>query len=299
MNFVIFQFAGGNVFFLGAGLLAISLALLARLRGIVARSFGRALFLVGCAGIACSGTPLNRWIYLALGSLAVACLIACEAPRTARFSRIRAMIGVLFCTTMAGVWVSEGLHRVAPKIRISSSQPVYVAGDSVSAGVGSGTKLWPEVLGDSTKLKVVNLAKAGATASSTMRQATAIGPGHSLVLLEIGGNDILGGTNPKDFRAALDALLSRLTSDGHQVVMFELPLPPFCNAYGEAQRSLARRYGISMIPKTCLANVFAKQDATTDGIHLTQAGQTALAGAVEKMLVVRPDADRGPATMSP
>jgi hypothetical protein len=54
-----------------------------------------------------------------------------------------------------------------------------------------------------------------------------------------------------------------------------------------------------MIPKTCLANVFAKKDATTDGIHLTQAGQTALAGAVEKMLVVWPDADRGPATMSP
>jgi len=287
------------MFFLGIGLLAISLALLARLRGIVARSFGRALFLFGCAGIACSGTPLNRWIYLALGSLAGACLIVCESPRTARFSRIRAMIGVLFCAAIAGVCVSEALHRVVPKIHISSSQRIYVVGDSVSAGVDSGPKHWPAILGDSTKLDVVNLAKAGATASSALRQATAIGPGHSLVLLEIGGNDILGATNPKDFRAALDALLSRLMSDGHQVVMFELPLPPFCNAYGETQRLLARKYGISMIPKTCLANVFAKKDATSDGIHLTQAGQAALAGAVEKMLAVRRSVDGGPASISP
>jgi lysophospholipase L1-like esterase len=232
------------------------------------------------------GNALNRWIYLALGSLAIVCLILCELPLAARFSRIRVMMGVLFCAAMAGVCVSEGLHRVVPKIRISSSQRVYVVGDSVSAGVDSGTKLWPEILGDSTKLKVVNLAKAGATASTAMRQATAIGAGHAIVLLEIGGNDILGGTNPADFRTALDGLLSRLISDGHQVVMFELPLPPFCNAYGEAQRSLARKYGIRLIPKSCLANVFAKKDATTDGIHLTQAGQATLARAVEKMILV-------------
>jgi acyl-CoA thioesterase-1 len=182
--------------------------------------------------------------------------------------------------------VSECLHRVVPRIRISSSERIYVVGDSVSAGIGAGIRLWPEILGGSTKLEVVNLAKAGATVSSALRQAEAIPAGHSFVLLEIGGNDIIGETNPADFRAALDALLSRLASDGHEVAIFEMPLPPFRNVYGEIQRALARRYGIPLIPKTCLANVFARSGATTDGIHLTQLGQEALAEQVGRMLVI-------------
>jgi acyl-CoA thioesterase-1 len=297
VNFVIFQFAGGNVFFLGSLLLAGSLLLLARLKGMMARSFGRALFLIGFAGVACSGTPLDRWIYWALGSMAITCLILCESPRGAFLSRFGAMTLLLFCAALVGVCVSEWLHRIAPGIRVSSSQRVYVVGDSVSAGVGAGVRLWPEILGDSTKLKVVNLAKAGATASSALRQAKAIASGRSLVLLEIGGNDVIGETNPADFHAALDALLSRFASDGHEVAMFELPLPPFHNAYGEIQRALARRYGFPLIPKTCLANVFARSDATTDGIHLTQLGQEALAEAVRGMLVIEataPRIDAGP-----
>jgi acyl-CoA thioesterase-1 len=287
VNFVIFQFAGGNVFFLAAALLAASLLLLSRLRGIMARSLGRALFLIGFAGVACSGTPLHRWIYWTLGSFAIVCLVLCELPPQTPLSKWRTSIALLFCAASAGVCVSEASHRVMPKIQVSPAQRIYVIGDSVSAGVGAGIKPWPEILGGATKLEVVNLAKPGATASSALSQARAISPAHALVLLEIGGNDILGETNPADFRAALDTLLARLTADGREVAMFELPLPPFCNAYGETQRLLARKYGIPLIPKACLAKVFAEKDATSDGIHLTQFGQTMLADAVRKMLVIR------------
>jgi len=286
VNFVIFQFAGGNAFFAGVALLASSLLLLSRARGVVARGCGRALLIVGLVIVASSGTPLNRWLYLALGLLAIVCLLLCELPPAAALSKRRAMITLVFCAVLAGVCVSEWRHRVAPKIQVSSSQRIYVVGDSVSAGVGSGIKLWPEILGYSTKLEVVNLAQAGATAATALRQAKAITSAHSLVLLEIGGNDILGATNPAEFRAALDALLSQLKSDGHDVIMFELPLPPFCNAYGETQRGLAHKYGVPLIPKTVLANVFARKDATMDGIHLTQPGHEALARSVGKMLVI-------------
>ena len=119
-----------------------------------------------------------------------------------------------------------------------------------------------------------------------MRQVDGIIAANSLVFIEIGGNDILGDRNPAEFRFALDALLARVTSAGHEVAMFELPLPPFANAFGNTQRLLARKHGVFLIPKTLLANVFGAEDATTDGIHLTQAGQDALARGVRGMLAI-------------
>ena len=54
-----------------------------------------------------------------------------------------------------------------------------------------------------------------------------------MIVVEIGGNDILGGTPAKQFERDLDQLLSVLAvQENRQVLMFELPLPPFYNAYG-------------------------------------------------------------------
>jgi acyl-CoA thioesterase-1 len=59
--------------------------------------------------------------------------------------------------------------------------------------------------------------------------------------------------------------------------MFELPLLPLKNSFGRAQRTLARKYGVRLIPKRFLTNVFAIPGSTSDGLHFTQAGHLALA----------------------
>src|SRR5437764_1030097 len=84
---------------------------------------------------------------------------------------------------------------------------------------------------------------------------TLIAGSGSLVLAEIGGNDILGDTGPEAFGRGLDALLGRLRAGGRTVVMLELPLPPSYNRYGEAQRRLARRHGAFLVPKRVLLGV--------------------------------------------
>ena len=66
--------------------------------------------------------------------------------------------------------------------------------------------------------------------------------------------------------------------------MFELPLPPFYHEFGRIQRSLARKYGVALIPKRVLLSVLAGSDSTVDTIHLTQAGQRRMAASVWRLL---------------
>ena len=53
-----------------------------------------------------------------------------------------------------------------------------------------------------------------------------------LVLIEIGGNDLLMGVSSSEYGRALDALLSKVAAPNRTVVMFELPLLPNKIAYG-------------------------------------------------------------------
>jgi acyl-CoA thioesterase-1 len=125
------------------------------------------------------------------------------------------------------------------------------------------------VLGDLTQMKVVNLAAAGATLETAMYQANKITSTNALILVEIGGNDLLGHTDSHTFYTQLDRLLGGLRGKKSRLVMFELPLLPFWNTYGRDQRILAEKYDVTLIPKNCLVEVFAGKGNTIDGLHLT------------------------------
>jgi lysophospholipase L1-like esterase len=143
------------------------------------------------------------------------------------------------------------------------------------------------VLSDSTALRVVNLARSGSTVETAYAQLARISTEAALVIVEIGGNDFFGETDAQTFRMHLDRLLSELQAHHHRVVMFELPLLPFYNQYGGAQRQLAHRYGVALLPKRILAGIFGMAHGTTDGIHLSQQGHDALAGKVKTLLALQ------------
>jgi acyl-CoA thioesterase I len=178
-----------------------------------------------------------------------------------------------------GVVLELPFHLMPVVPRMGDPQ-VHVVGDSISAGLGGDAAPWPLLLSERHHVLVRNLARPGATVTGAMRQVEQISGEPSLVVVEIGGNDILGETTPKVFERGLDALLARLRAGGHTIVLLELPLPPFANRFGSAQRRVARHHGALLVPKRLLLGVFTSEGATMDTVHLTDRGNGLMAKAV-------------------
>ena len=197
--------------------------------------------------------------------------------------RPRRLMVSSFLVLSALLCLLELNHHLYPVIPVTHDQHIYVIGDSISAGVGSAERNWPLVLGDISRLQVTNLSRPGATAATALSQEDGIALPNSLVLIEVGGNDLLGSASSDEFSRSLETLLSGMPHSC-SCAMFELPLLPFHNGYGEAQRALARKHNVILIPKKCLASVIGGDGNTLDGLHLSQDGHDALARIVFSML---------------
>lgn len=293
VNNAALQFANGLVFF--PGLALVVLALWARRW--TARPRGQSVWtltaVTGALLVAASATPLPGWAYVAWGAVFLFLLFARELRMEAgRFRRLNLALLTLFSGFSLMLGAVELPHHRAPRIPASREQPVYVLGDSLTAGMGFKQRFWPIVLADRTGLHVTSLALPGATTASALTQAQGITADRALVLVEIGGNDLLGDTTAAAFEEDLRRLLEHLQNRQARVVMFELPLPPFRNAYGRIQRRLSAEYGVRLIPKRYLTTVLGTPGGTVDSLHLSEKGQAVMGNLVADLVDLQPDPAR-------
>jgi acyl-CoA thioesterase I len=277
MNWLVFHVASGQSFFSGLLLIVIAAILSAR-DNRRAASLSTLLAIIGAIAIAISSTPIPYWLY---GLLTVVFVAWCSARSTKlRRLAIAALIGV--CGVCAA---AELPFHIRPTLEPVGNRSLAIVGDSVSAGLGEhGEVIWPVVLEQQYQVRVQDLSHVGETAGSALKRAKEQTIDAAIVLVEIGGNDVLGSTTAQQFAHDLDALLSHLAVPDRQVVMFELPLPPFYHAYGRAQRDAARRHGVALIPKRVFLSLLAGNGATLDSIHLSQAGHQQMADLVWKLV---------------
>ena len=174
---------------------------------------------------AVSATPLPGWFWIVAGAI-IAAWIGIEGGEGDRARRWRqGLRGGVLAVLGLGVAMEVPFHGM-PTLPRLGSPPLEVVGDSLSAGMGEPAEgTWPAVLERRHEVAVHNRALAGATAASAATQAEQVTEPGALVLVAIGGNDVLGGTPPETFARALDALLGRLHADGRTVVMLEFPSP--------------------------------------------------------------------------
>ena len=288
MNPIVLAFADGTMFFVGLVLVLAPELLLFRLHGRIMRPSLTVLTLVGVVLVVASATPLPIWAYALWGIPALAGVALGNRPESS--PRARHVVSVALIAASVGLCLAESSYRSIPPISIKSDTTVYVIGDSISAGMRPRERCWPAVLGDMTHLRVVNLAEPGATLRSAAMQVSRIAEMNALVIVAIGGNDLLGDTDASAFRDQFDSLIASLHSSHHQILIFELPLYPFANAFGRAQRSTAAKYGAALLPKRAFAKVLGMKGGTIDGLHLAQPGHDALAQIMAA--VIRADLTR-------
>ncbi len=294
-RWLIFHIASGQSFFTGAVCLILAVCLSAsRKRSI--RVVRNTLISFGAIFVFVSATPLPLWFYLLL---LIASLLWLTVEMLGVRVPERCILGLrvaVACLWVAVVFVELPYH-LPPRVPQLGHPILGIIGDSVTAGMGDQkATTWPRIFEDQHGVIVRDHSQAGANLASALKQAASVSPIEQLVLLEIGGNDILGGTTSAGFEEGLTKLLAALRRPGRVVVMLELPLPPTYNAYGGIQRRLARQFKAVLVPKRVLLGVLQQQGTTLDTIHLSREGHQGMADAVWKVVRTAYEDERRPDT---
>ena len=281
IDWFLYHVASGHAFFTGLTLIVAAVAVRAYAKE--RRRTAAALGFLGLLAVAISATPLP-WVVYGAWAAVLGLWLYTESQGTESHPRRLAacrMAAVLACVA-AGL--AELPYHVMPRARAANGA-VAVIGDSVTAGMGENEAVtWPRLLAKRRGIVVRDHSAMGATVASARKQAAKLLPGDELVVVEIGGNDLLGGTGLAGFETGLNALLRDVSRPGRRVIMFELPLPPGFNAWGLVQRRAAARHDAALIPKRALMGVFTGREATLDSIHLSQEGHERMAGIVDGLI---------------
>lgn len=275
MNWLVYHIVSGQSFFTGIALLIVSAFASTRTKPLFSRVTVLA-FLIGAIAVTVSSTAIPYWYY----TVAVTVTLVWIASRFKKEWRRQATIG------MAGVWLVAALielpYQFTHSLEPAKTRTITVIGDSVTAGVDGDetSETWPSLLARQHQVEVQDISHIGETAASALKRAQTQSIESAVVVVEIGGNDILGSTTTAEFARDLEALLAFLESRDRQVIMFELPLPPFCHEFGRVQRTVAARHNVTLVPRRVFLSVIAGRESTLDTIHLSQSGHQFMAETV-------------------
>lgn len=289
MNPVVFHLVSGDAFFSGGTLLILGLILRQNDRSLFQRLASLATILGLCFYLL-TAVPTNALEWGGQSAAVVLCLAAwlgfrtgdCDAGRHITRNQMLSVFSLLAVALSMGLELS---WRFSPKFPEQGPRTLIILADSITAGIGENeAETWPAILQREKRLTVVDHSRMGATVGSELKWLPTREIPTGLILIELGGNDLLGGTTVPDFESALDQVLFQLHAFQNPVVMLELPIPPFYNRFGIAQRQLARKHGVQLIPKRELTRILAGNAATLDSIHLSQAGHHLMATIIWKRI---------------
>jgi len=161
---------------------------------------------------------------------------------------------------------------------------MVVLGDSLSAGLGlSASAAFPQRLQKSLKSKgmtvdMINAGVSGDTSSGGRdRLDWSVPEGTEAVIVELGANDALRGTDPAVTRAALADILTRLKTRGVAVLLCGMVAPPnygsdYSARFNAIYPDLARSFGVPLYPFFLEGIAGDARLNQADGMHPTAEG---------------------------
>src|SRR5579863_9945932 len=161
---------------------------------------------------------------------------------------------------------------------------MVVLGDSLSAGFGlAGADAFPAKLQKALKARgiAVDMANAGVSGDTTTggrdRLDWSVPEGTQAVIVELGANDALRGTDPAVSRAALSDIVAKLKARGIAVMLCGMVAPPnygadFATRFNSIYPDLAKSAGVPLYPFFLEGVAAAPKLNQADGIHPTAEG---------------------------
>jgi acyl-CoA thioesterase-1 len=182
------------------------------------------------------------------------------------------------------VLMTGNANAQAPAAAPGKPLKMVVLGDSLSAGLGlSANAAFPQRLqktleSKGIKVDMVNAGVSGDTASGGRdRLDWSVPEGTDVVIVELGANDALRGTDPAVTRAALSDILTRLKARKIAVLLCGMLAPPnygsdYASRFNAIYPELARSFDVQLYPFFLDGVATDKKLNQADGIHPTAEG---------------------------
>ena len=163
----------------------------------------------------------------------------------------------------------------------SPGSTIVCFGDSITAGIGAGPEeSYPHRLSAALGVEVRSLGYPGDTAgAAAARLDQVLAQDPWLVIVELGGNDLLQRVPVAATEQALRGIVERLLAARIVPVLVEIEVPVFGGQYGEMFERLGDDYSVPVVDGA-LRGILTDPALKSDTIHPNAAGYDRLAQAV-------------------
>jgi acyl-CoA hydrolase len=175
---------------------------------------------------------------------------------------------------------------------IAQGSVVLALGDSLTAGAGvAREQAWPDLLAVSTGWVVINGGVNGDTTAAALRRLPGLLQEHRplLVLVTLGGNDMLRRIPQQESVANLEKMIALIREHGAQPVLLATPNPSLMGAVfqslsaADLYREVAERQQVPLI-EDAIAEVLSDPALKGDPIHPNAAGHALLSKKIHAEL---------------
>jgi len=188
--------------------------------------------------------------------------------------RFLMLAGIGLSATISGTGCgSEPQQDILP-----AGSTVVALGDSLTYGYGANPKTaYPTVLAELSKWNVVNAGVNGDTSADVLTRVNKITEQNpDLVLLGVGGNDVLQRISPDTMRANIIATIDTLQSNNSDGVIIAEPYFSTSALFGKVSdnplyEDIAETEGIPLY-SDCWSTVLSDDALKSDKIHANAAG---------------------------
>lgn len=185
---------------------------------------------------------------------------------------------VMALTLMSAAVATSSCSREQPKEYLPADSTVVALGDSLTYGYGATPQTsYPAILAELTGWQIINAGVNGDTSADVLaRSAAIIAQNPDLVLLGVGGNDVLSRTEPLTTKANISATIATIKAANIPVVLIAEPHFSSSALFGRASdnpiyKEIATSEEIPLYSKGW-SEVLSDDSLKSDQIHANAAG---------------------------
>ena len=191
-----------------------------------------------------------------------------------------------FLVALLALFLLAACDRAPTLPKLGSHDVIVAFGDSLTHGTGaSADTAYPAVLASLTGLAVINAGVPGDTTASALQRLPAVLAEHQprLVLLCLGGNDMLRKQPESTTENNLRLLVQAIRASGANVVLIGVPAPKLFGGAPDFYARIAKDMGLPL-EQDIFSDVLKDNRLKSDPIHANAAGYRVVAERLAEFL---------------